>query len=121
MNDRRRLVYLPILAGAMAVVVSSGAEADTRIDCPGQIAYRFQFFDEKLAAETTGHWNVRIRRGEGERTVGLPQLYTRGGDLICEYQLPNGSFASVSRPRPDGTTCTAGADDALSVPYFRCE
>ena len=105
----------------MAAAVSSGVQAAARIDCPGEIAYRYQFFDEKLAAGTEGHWNVRIRRGEGERTVGLPQLYTRNDQLICEYQLPNGSFALVNRPRPDGTTCTAGADDALSVPYFRCE
>ncbi len=52
----------------------------------------------------------------------LPQLYTRSDQLVCEYQLPNGAFALVSRPRPEGTeACTAGADDVLSVPYFACE
>lgn len=121
MNSRLRLVYLPILAAAMAVAASSGAEVVTRIDCPGQIVYRFQFFDGKLAAEADPVWSVQVRRGEGERTVGLPQLYTRSEELICEYHLPNGSFALVTRPRPSGTTCTAGADDVLSIPYFRCE
>ena len=89
-------------AAAVTAAASFGAAAATRIDCPAQVVYRFQFSDARLGEGTTPRWEVKIHRGEGERSVGLPQLYTRNNELICEYQLPNGAFA-------------------LSVPYFACE
>ena len=122
MSERLGRVCLLVVAAAMATAAATyGAAAATRIDCPAQVVYRFQFSDAILASETAAHWQVNVHRGEGERSVGLPQLYTRNNELICEYQLPNGAFALVKRPRPDGMACTAGADDALSVPYFACE
>ena len=122
MSDRVRFTCLTALitAGAVAAAVSEAA-ATTRIDCPGQVQYRFHYSDGQLAAGAEADWGLNIRRGEGERLVGLPKLYVRQGELVCEYQLPNGAFALVSRPGPDGTTCTAGAEDSLSVAYFACE
>ena len=122
MNDRVRLTCLSALiaAGTVAAAVS-GAAAATRIDCPGQVLYRFHYSDGQLAAAAEVNWELKIRRGEGERTVGLPKLYVRQGELVCEYELPNGAFALVNRPAPDGATCIAGADDSLSMAYFACE
>ena len=122
MSDRVRLTLLPVLVAAgVAAVTVSGAAAATRIDCPGRVVYGFHYSDGKLATEPEVDWEVQIRRGEGERTVGLPKLYVRQGKLVCEYELPNGAFAQVSQPGPDGMACTAGADDSLSVAYFACE
>ena len=120
MNDRVRVASLAALiaAGTVAAAVS-GAQAATRIDCPGQVQYRFQYSEGQLVS--AADWDVKVRRGEGERTVGLPKLYVRQGELVCEYELPNGAFALVTRPGPDGAACTAGADDSLSVAYFACE
>ena len=122
MNDRvRRAFPFALITAGMVAAAVSAAEAVTRIDCPSQILYRFHYSDGKLPAGAEADWGLKIRRGEGERTVGLPKLYVRQGDLVCEYELPNGAFASVSRPGPDGATCTAGADDSLSFAYFACE
>ena len=122
MNDRvRRVFSFAMIAAGMVAAAVSAAEAATRIDCPGQVLYRFHYSDGNLAAGAEADWGLKIRRGEGERTVGLPKLYVRQGELVCEYELPNGAFALVSRPGPDGATCTAGADDSLSLAYFVCE
>ena len=122
MNDRIRHTCLSALVAAgTAIAAVSGAAAATRIDCPGQVLYRFHYSDGQLAAAAEVNWELKIRRGEGERTVGLPKLYVRQGELVCEYELPNGAFALVNRPAPDGATCIAGADDSLSMAYFACE
>ncbi len=121
MNDRARLTFVLLTAAGVLTAAISGAAAATRIDCPGQVLYRFHYSDGQLAAGTEASWDLNIRRGEGERTVGLPKLYVRQGELVCEYELPNGAFAVVSRPAPDGATCNAGADDSLSMAYFACE
>jgi hypothetical protein len=122
MNDRVRLAFpLALITAGMAAMAFSAAEGATRIDCPNHMLYRFHYSDGKLAAGTEANWGVKIRRGEGERLVGLPKLYVRQGELVCEYELPNGAFALVSRPGPDGAACIAGADDSLSVAYFACE
>ncbi len=110
-----------VASSAIGTAAPAGEDVLVRIDCPDRILYRFQFSSGALAAPAEGNWDVKLRRTDGERTVELPKLYVRGDQLVCEYQLPNGAFAQASRNWPEAAgECTAGADDALSVPYFAC-
>ncbi len=106
---------------ACAWVLSSvEIAAAERIDCPDNVAYSFVFSEARIGTGPDTGWQAGIRRGEGERTVGLPKLYMQRDALVCEYSLPNGAFALATRARPAGSVCVVSEDDAFSVPYFVC-
>lgn len=106
---------------ALALALAPAPAAAERIECPPRVAYAFAFEDPRLPAGGEGGWRATLHRGGGERTAGLPKLSVRGGELRCEYELPNGAFALAKRPLPEGAACRVGQDDAFSIPHFLCE
>lgn len=110
-----------LACAALALALAPAPAAAERIECPAHVAYAYAFRDARLPAGGEGEWAATLHRGGGERTARLPKLSVRGGELRCEYELPNGAFALAKRPVPAGAACRIGQDDAFSLPHFACE
>lgn len=110
-----------VLCAALALALFPLPAPAERIECPAHVAYAFSLRDARLPADAEAGWKATLHRGEGERTAGLPKLTVRGGELRCEYELPNGAFSLAKRPLPEGASCRIGQDDAFSLPHFLCD
>ena len=107
---------------ALSVAVCAHSSSAETFNCPVGIGYRFAYSEVDLGPIEDPGWAASIKRAKGRSATGLPRLSIRKDTMRCRYQLPNGAFATVDLPFPEGvSTCVIAQDDYFELAYFRCE